>query len=75
MQDQKQQNPQPFKVGDKVVSKELGGGVVILINRAFFVYPILCKFASRQHFFALNGRFRVSQQSACDIQHAEPEKI
>lgn len=68
----KETQARPFKVGDPVVSKRFGKGVV-LRNDCGPIYPIECKFDRGSYFFTAKGRFMQFDVSKRDIQHAEPE--
>ena len=67
-----QKPARPFEVGDKVVSKYFGEGVV-LRNDCGPIYPIECKFDLGVYSFTAEGRFIQFEYGKRDIQHAEPE--
>lgn len=73
MQDQKQQSPRPFRVGDRVISKRFGEGVVIVVENDGRKY-LTVDFKGEHQLFDEEGTWGFSP-SSFDIQHAEPEKI
>lgn len=74
-----QRQARPFQVGDKVVSKEKGNGVVVGVD-GHVVYPVDVIFEGMD--FALSytkdGRFDAEGETdefGYDIQHSEPEPL